>query len=365
MPEVQNLIDVNSPEFQGRIKTSLQNLATDLSKAVGNGTPVSQTQLFTYLEAIKELLPQPGQEFKRTLSDEIREWITTSTGTFESSHVVRDMQLSSRSDRKNLSKILERLAKENIITKIGEKRGQYRVVDQTMQPMSWRDCDITKTYELKMPLGFHNIMYVYPKNILVIAGDTNAGKTAYLLNLVRDNADNLEIDYFTNDLTPEELKKRVSRFEEAGMNTDAFDKCQFIPRSRNFIDIIHPDRLTIIDYLQLTDKFWLVAEEINNIYEKLGKGIAFIAIQKKKGVKMGRGGDFAAEQARLYFTMEKGKIVMEKMKNLIDPLKDPNGKYVKFNLWAGTKFVPKSGWQGGSQPDPEAGQGENDASLPF
>jgi hypothetical protein len=232
-----------------------------------------------------------------------------------------------------------------------------------MAPMDWESCDVAKTYDFKLPLGLHKLMYLYPKNIIVIAGDTNAGKTAYLLNAVRENADTHEIDYFTNDLTPEELKKRVQRFTEAGMNTDNFSKCRFIPRVKDFLDVLHPDRVTIIDYLQLTDKFWLVAEDLDKIYNKLGKGICIVAIQKKTGVKLGRGGDFAMERPRLYFTLERGKLIVKKMKNLVDAEKDPNEKYVKFNLWGGCKFIPKGGWQGGAKEESRQPGGDDD--LPF
>jgi hypothetical protein len=214
--------------------------------------------------------------------------------------------------------------------------------------MNWQEADIENTVNLILPLGLHKLMQLYPKNIIVIAGNTNAGKTAYLLNLVRENALNHEIKYFTNDLTEEELKKRVQRFAEAGMDITPFDACHFIPRVTNFLDVIEPDGITVIDYLKLTDKFWLVAQEIDKIYEHLNRGVAIIAIQKDTNAKMGRGGDFAAECARLYFTLERGRVRIVKMKNLINPAKDPNGKCVRFTLWGGCKFVPQGSWQDGN-----------------
>jgi hypothetical protein len=363
MPEVPTLVNVDSPEYQSRIKTSLLDLAQDISKAAGNGIPVSQTQLSSYLDLLQSLIPFPKETAKRTLSDEVREWVLATDGIFLSTDVVKELKLSTRVDIKNVSTILIRMAKENLVTRTGNKRGQYRVIDPSMAPMDWESCDVAKTYDFKLPLGLHKLMYLYPKNIIVIAGDTNAGKTAYLLNAVRENADTHEIDYFTNDLTPEELKKRVQRFTEAGMNTDNFSKCRFIPRVKDFLDVLHPDRVTIIDYLQLTDKFWLVAEDLDKIYNKLGKGICIVAIQKKTGVKLGRGGDFAMERPRLYFTLERGKLIVKKMKNLVDAEKDPNEKYVKFNLWGGCKFIPKGGWQGGAKEESRQPGGDDD--LPF
>lgn len=337
MSEVQSL---NNDQIL--IKKSLLSLADKIKAEASNGHNVSSLQLHGYLKRLQALLPDPP---KKTLADEVREWVLSSDGVFESSDVARELALSSRVDRQNLSKILERMKAENLIVRHGDKRGRFRRVDPNLIPMNWEEASIDNTVNLVLPLGFHKLMHLYPKNIIVIAGDTNAGKTAYLLNLVRENAERFKIDYFTNDLTPEELKRRVQRFNEAGMATEAFSACNFIERAENYLDIINPDGITIIDYLELTDKFWLVGKEISDIYKHLKGGIAIVAIQKDTKAARGRGGDFGAEKARLYFALERGKVKMIKMKNLKDPDKDPNGKFFKFNLWGGCKFIPKGGWQ--------------------
>ncbi len=329
-----------------QLKEEILQLSELMQRQAENSNPITLKSLEGYQRSLGEVIRGLTQE--RSLTDEVRDWITSSSGIFLSSDVVKDLNLSSRSDKKNLSKILERLAKEStLIARSGEKRGTYRVLDPGMAPMDWQSCDVSQTVNLKLPLGLHKLMHLYPRNIIVVAGDTNAGKTALMLNIVQENANIREIDYFTNDLTPEELKKRVARFEEAGMNIENFSKCHFIPRIKDFLDILNPDKITIIDYLKLTDKFWLVAEVLDQVQNKLRKGNCIVAIQKAKGQKMGRGADFAAEAARLYLTMEKNKIHILKMKNLIDPQKDPNGKWVKFSLWGGCKFVPQGGWQEG------------------
>jgi hypothetical protein len=333
------------------LKLALTQLGQKILHDAGKGAHVTSLQIHHYIDTLRALIADTN---KKTLAEEVREWVLSSDGVFLSSDVVKDLGLSSRVDKRNLSKVLERLKKENIIVRVGERRGSFRLVDPNLTPMNWQEANIDNTFNLILPLGLHRLMNLYPKNIIVIAGNTNAGKTAYLLNLVRENALHHKIDYFTNDLTEEELKKRVQRFAEAGLDTEPFNSCNFIPRVTNFLDVINPDGVTIIDYLKLTDKFWLVAQEIDKIYERLRHGVAIIAIQKDSNAKMGRGGDFAAEAARLYFTLEKNRIRIIKMKNLVDPAKDPNGKYVKFNLWAGCKFIVKRGWQDGTSKEKAA-----------
>ncbi len=343
MPEMQEIANTN-PDPQYQLKIDLLKFAETLKKDAGNGVQVSQKQLSKYLDYFQKVVDK--EIGKPTLSNEVREWVLSNGGIFSSTDVIKEMNLTTRAHKKNLTMIMARLVEEGLIAKHGDKRGQFRAIDRTMAPMNWQEADVDNTVDLVLPLGLHKLMKLYPKNIIVIAGDTNAGKTAYLLNLVRENAEKFSINYFTNDLTQEELKIRVSRFAEAGMNTEPFTACNFIPRNDNFLDVINPDGVTIIDYLKLTDKFWLVAKEIDKIYERLQKGVAIIAIQKDKNAAMGRGGDFAAEAARLYFTLERGRVNVVKMKNLIDPDKDPNEKSVKFSLWAGCKFIPdlEKGW---------------------
>jgi hypothetical protein len=365
MPEVQQIaekIDYYSPEYQRQIKASLLKMAADISKAAGNGVPVPESKVSEYLDTIQSLIPLPEDRSKPKLPDIVREWVLTTEGVFLTTDCVRELNLATPGDRKNLNKVLERLKNENIIAKYGDKRGQFRVVDHSMTPMNWKDADVTTSFDLVLPLGFSKLFYLYPKNIIVVAGDGNAGKTAWLLNVARENADKHKINYFTNDETPEEIKKRVERFSEAGMDVESFDKVDFIVRGKNFLDVIDPDGVTIIDYLKLTDKFWLVAQEIEEIRANLKGGIAIIAIQKDKKADMGRGGDFAAEASRLYFTLERGMVNVIKMKNLIDTNRDPNGKSVKFSLWGGCKFVPKGGWI--DTPKKYGGGGKKKESAP-
>ncbi len=369
MPDVQPVkeeTDFYAAEYQKKVKTALLNISTDINKIADNGIPVPQSKLSEYLDLLQDLIPLPDEDNKHRLSYLVREWVLSTEGVFLSSEIAKELKLSSRVDMKNLSKVLERLRKENLIAKYGDRRGQFRVVDKSMAPMDWKSCDVSQTVDFRLPLGLHKLMYLYPKNIIVIAGDTNAGKTAYLLNCVRENADNFEIDYFTNDLTPEELKKRISRFQEAGMDIEPFDKCNFRGRTKDFLDVMDPDKVTIIDYLSIVEEAYRVANTLDDIYNKLRKGICIVAIQKKIGQKLGRAGDFAMERPRLYFTLEKGRVYLMKMKNLINPDKDPNGKCVKFSLWGGCKFVPdlKNGWQDIPKKSKEREPGEDD-NLPF
>ena len=85
---------------------------------------------------------------------------------------------------------------------------------------------------------------------------------------------------------------------------DAWDHVKFYDRSSNFADVIRPNGLNIIDFLEITTDFFLIEEQIRKIHDKLDKGVAVICLQKKKGAEMGRGAEFSLEKPRIYFSLD-------------------------------------------------------------
>ncbi len=351
MSEMQQL---TYPEetLQPMLKQDLLSLARKIQVNASNGHPVALEDLTGYINSLNQITRKMGGAAK-ALAEEVREWVLTTKGNFLTTDVYRDMNLTTRDHKKAVVMALLRLEQEGLVAKTGTKRGSYRIVDQSAEKLDWFEADISQTYNLTWPFSLEKLMLLYPKNIVVIAGDSNTGKTAFLLNLAKDNCDKYQVDYFTNELGPEELKKRLTPFQSSGVSLEAFKKVNFRTRTSDYLDVIHPDHLSIIDYLMLTKDFWLVAEELDKIFNKLNKGLAVVAIQKKEGQKLGRGGDFALERPRLYLTMSKGRMVIVKAKNWADRRVDPNGKIFLFNLWEGCRFVQKGGYQAERQPGEE------------
>jgi len=274
------------------------------------------------------------------LAAEVREWILSSNGVFLSSDFVREAGLSSMSSRefnKNLSKAFERLVKDEIIERAGARRGQFRRIEKESEIIDFANADCSTIFDLRWPAPFHleRLVNLYPKNIVVVAGASNAGKTALLLNLVRENMLQHRIIYFSSEMGPEELRLRLEKFGLA-INSWRFEARE---RAANFADAITPDAVNIIDYFELTKDFYIIGGEIKKIFDRLTTGIAIIAIQKKEGQDLGRGGEFSLEKARLYLSMESGELKVLKGKNWAQPGHNPNGKVFKFKLVDGCRFM--------------------------
>ena len=278
---------------------------------------------------------------EKNLAADAREWVLSSSGVFLSSDFVKEAGLSSMSsDRnfgKNLSKIFERLVKDGVIERHGERRGQFRRIEKESEVIDYATADCSTIFDLRWPSPFHleRLVNIYPKNIIMVAGASNSGKTALLLNLVNENMARHKINYFSSEMGPEELRLRLEKFQRP-ISEWRFEAKE---RASNFADAIDPTAVNIIDYFELTDNFYQVGGEIKKIFDRLTTGIAVIAIQKKEGQDLGRGGGFSMEKARLYLSMETGKLKVVKGKNWAQPGHNPNGKVFKFRIVDGCNFL--------------------------
>ncbi len=272
----------------------------------------------------------------RNLTAEVREYVNSTFGNFFSTEISNFLHLSTLEDKKNLSIILKRLKDEGIIEKYGTKNGCWRKKENEIEEVNWIDVDV-KEIPVHYPFAIHEHFITMPKNIIIISGTSNAGKSAFLLDFVNKNMEKFKgrIHYFSSEMGAMELKARILNF---GYDLDFWkDKFKFYERAGNFSDIIKPDEINIIDYLDVTDEFWKVGTYIKDIFDKLNNGIALIALQKNPEKEYGRGGAMSIEKARLYISIDPGKIKLVKAKNWRTDI-NPNGLFKTFKLIKGCNF---------------------------
>ncbi len=327
-------------EARASVHTKTLSLGTALSTDVAEGLRAAGWSEDRISQVAHLLAQSEKAKGNFNLAAEVREWVLSSNGVFLSSDFVREAGLSSMSSRefnKNLSKAFERLVKEEIIERVGARRGQFRRIEKESEIIDFANADTSIIFDLRWPAPFRleRLVNLYPKNIVMVAGASNAGKTALLLNLVRENMLQHRIIYFSSEMGPEELRLRLEKFGLA-INSWRFEARE---RAANFADAITPDAVNIIDYFELTKDFYIIGGEIKKIFDRLTTGIAIIAIQKKEGQDLGRGGGFSLEKARLYLSMESGELKVVKGKNWTQPGHNPNGKVFKFKLVDGCRFM--------------------------
>ncbi len=276
-----------------------------------------------------------GEGGKKGLSAMVRDWVMTSTGLIMTSDVHKELVLTSRDLKKQANEVLRRMTEEGKLTPCGDRRGCYRIIEES-EDIDWQAADVENIYQIAWPFELEKLVTLYPGNIAILAGSPNVGKTAFLYNLIKLNQQTHKMVYFNSESGPEEMKVRLSKFEDIDIKDWRFLAKE---RSSNFAEAIFPNRLNIIDYIELTDNFYQIGGELKKIHDRLKKGIAVIALQKKIGAELGRGAEFTLEKPRLYLSMDPGKLKIVKGKNWANPEINPNGMVFSFKLISGAKFL--------------------------
>jgi hypothetical protein len=342
---------------QGNRDESIFHLANLLKKAGMEGE-----EMQSFLEVIGTKVcepPFPEREIKekvksaikrsedrmQRITQEVREWVLVTTGHFLVTEMYKELDLVTSSHKHAAVVALTRLVTERVIERYGSKRGCYRLIDQNCEVIDYKDMS-GEPLDVQLPFNLEKFMFIMPKNLLVFAGTQDAGKTALLLNIVRMNMHKHKIWYFSSEMGPMEFNSRLSLFDDISLSDWKFEALE---RSDNFQDVIHPDDINIIDFLEKTDNFFSIAEDFKQIYSRLNKGIAIIAIQKDPKATLGRGNTFSMEKARLYCTIDKdypGQIIkIQKGKNWRDKFVKPAGHSLRFKIVQGCKLLAQGDWE--------------------
>jgi hypothetical protein len=274
------------------------------------------------------------------MTSDIMSWIDQQDGQFTIKDIYSAMCLSSREEKKHVSGVLSRLIKDNVITRYGSKTGDFRKIDEEVEDINWKGAT-GEPMDIWLPLNLHKMSHTYTKNIIIFAGAPNSGKTALLLNIVKENMNKHKISYFSSEMSPLEMRIRLEKFPVKQ------DDWRFSPKERmeNFADVIDPNGVNIIDFMEIYDDFWRVAKPIREIHDKLENGIAIIALQKNAGKSMGTGGTFGLHKPRLYVAVDYGSAYIVKGKNCTRKDRHLDGLGCKFDIYDGWDIRMTESWR--------------------
>lgn len=274
--------------------------------------------------------------YKESLTLNIRELVDNLEGWFNYDQIDRELGILNKKDKDHRRKVIHRLVDDGVLEKNPKYAGRFQKIVQDVDGINWQDADINQIYNISFPFEIEKRVNIYSRNLIIIAGSPNSGKTALILNIIEMNQDRYpgKINLFSSEMGPEELKLRISKFDRP------LESWDFNPYERvaDFARVIRPDEINIIDYLEIGDNFFTIADEFRKIFDNLKKGIAIIALQKKTGASMGRGAEFGMEKPRLYLAMDNGVLKIIKAKNWATK-DNPNGLEYRFKLVDGCKFI--------------------------
>ena len=219
--------------------------------------------------------------------------------------------------------------------------GYIRLIAETKEEKA----NPSDVYKMKFPYDintgesfpFEDYIHIPPQGLIVVAGISNAGKTSFLLNMMMQNMDDFESFYFTSELSAVALKRRIFPFEQwyTLRNGNGKPKFKIYDRSDNYQDVIKPDGLNFIDYLDVNNEaeYFKMKPYLKRIKRALGRGIAVVALQKPPGRLDAYGGANLRGDTDLYISMDFGKLTLLKVKDW--EVKNPNGKQYEFGIEPG------------------------------
>lgn len=278
---------------------------------------------------------------ERNLAAEVLDFVSVTSGYFSVTSCYTLLQVVTKQDRTTVRVSLNRLKDKGIIEKHPTQDGIYRRLEKDFEFINFDENEPDEVeYPVKLPLGLNDIAEVSQGNIILVAGEFNAGKTAFLLNVLKMNKGKLPIRYISSEMKKSEFKKRFASFclplsfwVQDGMT-------EYIIKSYDFHTCIKPDALNIIDYMEFRDSDYTKgAEYLTQIHDKLDTGIAIVAIQKKEGMRMPRSGDMIVEKPRLAISLSKYETANDDPQGICSILKCKmpklgkiDGKNLRFEL---------------------------------
>jgi hypothetical protein len=293
-----------------------------------------------------------------TIAQDIKDWVLATQGHFLTTDSHRDLALTTPNHKKAALMALLRLEKEGFIEKYGEKRGCYRRIDRDFELVQFSDLNEDEPeLDIRLPFGLEKYIEVYPRDIIIYAGQPQVGKTAIMFECIRLNFRRHKIFYFSKELSARSVRRRVKKFEGDTKwdfaISDDFD---------SFTDVLQSNAINIIDYVEVLDgEYYKIPGILAQIHNRLKKlnSIAIVALQKnpdttdrKTGKKMHTvaiGGPQTLAKSNLFCTLTpnypNGAIMhIEKAKN---PRTNENmdGWEIGYKIVQGINLIPEGIWE--------------------
>ncbi len=254
---------------------------------------------------IKSILDRT-QRKERNLMRELECYIDVTTGWFDVTSCYTALHCVTKEDKTAIRVGLSRL-KGKVIEKHGDKDGVYKKILHELEFIKFSEpCLEEESFPVILPLGLNDLVEISPGNIIVVAGEYNAGKTGFLINVLAVNKNRKPIRYLSSETKKGAFIKRFRGFPYPPTFWHEDEMTDYAMRSHDFHTVLKPDGINIIDYLEFRDAdFTRGGEYILKIWEGLKSGIALVAIQKRENTRLPRSGDLVLEKPTLAIAFSK------------------------------------------------------------
>lgn len=354
---VELLKIVKGYALQGASDDSLVSLVEELSPH----TPLLKDKRYKdiYTSILKILAGE--RDKSRNVTQDLKEYINTVDGTFTLNECYSAVGVSDTKEKGVIRKSLCLMCKNGDLEKAGAKSGIYRKPNRDYEVIDL-DGTVPDPLDIELPLRIDQLCNVYNGMTILAEGEKSTGKSAFGIETAWLNRNLFpgKVRYMQNgELNKQMLTIRLMlRPQEAYPIRKFSERIEFITRHRDWWDIVNPEGLNIIDYIEEHEKKYLIPDYIAKIQERLTTGIAVIILQRVPGRDYGTGGAEIRNKPSVIVALKRqGKtnsVHIEDIKSYNqqnigtlfgDEVKNPRGLWREYNLIDGWKFFPKGNWR--------------------
>ncbi len=258
--------------------------------------------------------------------------------TFTSDDIYRFFQLDRKPNaveaKKAFGFVLYNLSQVNKTPDLEQSGKTYRIINRELKIIEWWKAKRGDTLQIKYPygiedntsFGFEDSIKIYPKDLIVVAGEGNSAKTSFCLNFMIENMDTYPCYYFTSEFNDAKFIDRMDLFNWVNIwKEDGTPKFWLADQAEHWQDVIQPDAINIVDWIYLDDEMWKIRTVMKNIIANLDRGIALVVIQKRSYKQVGEGGEGTKDLASVYFTIRNDKELKRPVLK-VEKVKSPNSR---------------------------------------
>lgn len=229
------------------------------------------------------------------------EWVRNCTGEFSATSLAKDLGIK---DSEIRDTVMADLVAMKLCEPTMRKALMFKPISTDAPVIDWQHAK-EDYYPIALPLGIGHYAGVNPRALILIAGETNGGKSYFSMlmahaNLKQNGGAHDSVYFWNSETTPMAIKANSARIDRT---TDAWKGLEVRERSRDFHQVIEPNGLNIIDYLQIEEDFYLVGKKLKDIFDALENGVCVVFMQKNKGAALGIGGAYTLHKPVLALSL--------------------------------------------------------------
>ena len=153
---------------------------------------------------------------------------------------------------------------------------------------------------------------------------------------------NNPVQYIASELNSHDLANKLEFMPF--LKTQLNKRVIFIDRLIAPWELIDPDALNIIDYLERHEDYHKVGGDLIKCQERLKTGVAIVCLQKNEGAELARGGNGTMQKAALVLNLELEQAQIKKTRYWSDPRTNPRGMKINFKLIHGVIPEAVTSW---------------------